>query len=146
MNLLGPVKDIMTANPMTLSPSATIGDAAKIFDTHKVHHIPITIGHKLVGIVSMTDYLFFRRGFLDDRDDEKIEDIRMNNYEVSFIMTKGIATMSSTERINIALDIFKENLFHAIPIVDNDTLVGILTTHDIIINLAKDNEAYAEYD
>lgn len=146
MNLLGPVKDIMTANPITLSPSATIGDAAKIFDEHKVHHIPITIGQKLVGIVSMTDYLFFRRGFLDDRDDEKIEDIRMNNYEVNFIMTKGIARMSSNERINIALDIFKENLFHAIPIVDNDILVGILTTHDIIINLAKDNEAYAEYD
>jgi len=145
MNLLGPVSDIMTANPHTLTPSATIGDAAKIFDKYKVHHIPIAIDYKLVGIVSMSDYLFFRRGFLDDRDDEKVEDIRMNNYEVNYIMTKGIATMNSQERINIALDIFKENLFHAIPIVDEGILVGILTTHDIIINLAKDNEAYAEY-
>ena len=146
MNLLGPVKDIMTANPYTLTPSATIGDAAKIFDEHKVHHIPIAIDNTLLGIVSMSDYLFFRRGFLDNRDDEKIEDIRMNNYEVSFIMTKGIATMESTEKINVALEIFKENLFHAIPIVDEGVLIGILTTHDIIKNLAKDNEAYAEYD
>lgn len=61
-------------------------------------------------------------------------------------MTKGIATMSSNERINIALEIFKENIFHAIPIVDEGKLVGIITTHDIIVNLAKDNEAYAEYD
>lgn len=146
MNLLGPVSGIMTADPMTLPPSATIGDASKIFDEHKVHHIPIAIDNKLLGIVSMSDYLFFRRGFLDDRDDEKVESIRMNNYEVSFIMTKGIATMSSTERINVALEIFKENLFHAIPIVDEGVLVGILTTHDIITNLAKDNEAHAEYD
>ncbi len=145
MNLLGPVRDIMTATPITLKPSATIGDAAKIFDKYKVHHIPIAIDDKLVGIVSMSDYLFFRRGFLDDRDDEKIEDIRMNNYEVSYIMTKGIATMESDERVNVALDIFKENLFHAIPIVDDGSLVGILTTHDIIINLAKNNGAYAEY-
>jgi len=146
MNLLGPVSTIMTSAPITLPPSATIGDAAKIFDEHKVHHIPIAIDNSLLGMVSMSDYLFFRRGFLDDRDDEKIESIRMNNYEVNFIMTKGLATMESTERINVALDIFKENLFHAIPIVDDGVLVGILTTHDIIINLAKDNEAYAEYD
>ncbi len=136
----------MTKAPFTLTPSATIGDAAKIFDKHKVHHIPIAIDNTLLGIVSMSDYLFFRRGFLDDRDDEKIENIRMNNYEVSYIMTKGIATMNSDERINIALEIFKENLFHAIPVVDKGELVGIITTHDIIINLAKDNEAYAEYD
>ncbi|MFT4535833.1 MAG: CBS domain-containing protein [Saprospiraceae bacterium] len=146
MNLLGPVSDIMTANPMTLPPSATIGDAAKIFDKHQVHHIPIALGKTLLGLISMSDYLFFRRGFLDNRDDQKVEDIRMNNYEVSYIMTKGIATMNSTERINVALEIFKENLFHAIPIVNDDVLVGILTTHDIIINLAKDNAAYAEYD
>jgi len=146
MNLLGPVSDIMTVNPITLPPSATIGDAAKIFEEHKVHHIPIALDNSLLGIISMSDYLFFRRGFLDNRDDEKIEDIRMNNYEVSFIMTKGLAVMSSDERINVALEIFKENLFHAIPIVDGGTLVGIITTHDIIMNLAKDNEAYAEYD
>lgn len=136
----------MTRDLFTLNPSASISDAAEIFNKHKVHHIPITLGDELVGIVSMTDYLFFRRGFLDNRDDQKIEDIRMNNYEVSHIMTKGIATMESTEKINVALEIFKENILHAIPIVDNHKLVGIVTTHDIIAHLAKDNEAYAEYE
>ncbi len=146
MNLLSPVSTIMTQDIFTLRPSASIADAANIFDTHKVHHIPITIDDELIGIISMTDYLFFRRGFLDNREDQKIENVRMNNYEVKHIMTKGIGKMESTERINVALDIFKENIFHAIPIVDNDRLVGIVTTHDIIANLAKDNEAHAEYD
>ena len=146
MNLLHPISTIMTKDLHTLTPSASISDAAKIFDNRKVHHIPVAIDGELIGIVSMTDYLFFRRGFLDNRDDQKIEDIRMNNYEVSHIMTKGIATMESTERINIALEIFKENILHAIPIVDKGLLVGIVTTHDIIAHLAKDNEAFAEYD
>lgn len=146
MNLLSPISSIMTKNVLTLRPSASIADAAEIFTTQKVHHIPVTIDDELIGIVSMTDYLFFRRGFLDNRDDQKVEDIRMNNYEVNHIMTKGIATMESTERINVALEIFKENILHAIPIVDNGRLVGIVTTHDIIAHLAKDNEAYAEYD
>jgi len=106
----------------------------------------VTIDDKLLGIISMSDYLFFRRGFLDDRDDEKIEEVRLNNYEVSYIMTKGIATLEPTDKINVALEIFKENLFHAIPVVDEDVLVGIVTTHDIIHHLAKDNKAYAAYE
>ena len=59
MNLLSPISSIMTKEVHTLTPSAAISDAAKIFDSHKVHHIPITIDGELIGIVSMTDYLFF---------------------------------------------------------------------------------------
>jgi len=145
MNLLSPVSEIMTTNLHTLTPSASIADAALLFENNKIHHIPIAVDDKLVGIVSMSDYLFFRRGFLDNHDDEKLEQLRMNNYEVSFIMTKGLATLESSSRINVALEVFKENIFHAIPVVDEDKLVGIVTTHDIITHLAKDNVAYAEY-
>lgn len=145
MNLLSPVSEIMTTDLHTLTPSATIADAAELFDNHKIHHIPVAIDGKLVGIVSMSDYLFFRRGFLDNREDEKLEQIRMNNYELSHIMTKGLATLEPTSRINVALEVFKENIFHAIPVVDDDVLVGIITTHDIISNLAADNKAYAKY-
>ncbi len=146
MNLLSPISTIMTKNLHTVKPTDSIATAAAIFDNHKIHHLPVTYDDELMGIVSMTDYLFFRRGFLDNREDQKIEDIRMNNYEISHIMTKGIATMESTDKINIALEIFKENILHAIPIVDGGKLVGIVTTHDIIAHLAKDNEAYAEYE
>lgn len=146
MNLLSPISTIMTKDIMSLTPSASIAQAASIFENHKVHHIPITLDDKLVGIISMSDYLFFRRGFLDAKEDQKVENIRMNNYEVNYIMTKGIATMEPNEKINVALEIFKENILHAIPIVENGKLVGIVTTHDIIAHLAKDNEAYAEYE
>lgn len=146
MNLLGPVSEIMTSNPITLSPSATIGEAAHIFNNHKIHHIPVTLGGELHGIVSKSDFLFFQRGFLDNREDKQLEDARMNNYAVSYIMTKGVARLQPTDRINVALDIFQKNLFHAIPVVKDSKLVGIVTTHDIIYNLAKDNVAYAEYE
>ena len=89
--------------------------------------------------------MFFRRGFLDNKEAEKMEDIRLNNYQVSYIMTKGMAKLESDSRINVALELFKENIFHAIPIVEKDVLVGLVTTYDIINNLANDKQAVAEY-
>jgi len=53
------------------------------------------------------------------------------------IMTTGLAKLAPTDRINVALEIFRENILHAIPVVKNDELVGILTTHDIITALAE---------
>ena len=146
MNIFNPVSEIMTKNLVTLSPEASIADAAKLFNNNRIHHIPICEGNKMVGIVSKSDFLFFRRGFLDTKQDEKIEEIRMNNYQVSYIMTKGIAKLAPASRINVALELFKENIFHAIPIVDEDEkLVGIITTYDIIKHLAKDKVAFAQY-
>ena len=145
MNILNPVSSIMSTELITLSPTASIADAAKIFSTKRVHHIPVTKDGELVGIVSKSDYLFFRRGFLDNSEDEKIEEVRMNNYQVSYIMTKGMAKLEPTSRINVALELFKENIFHAIPVVDNKMLVGIVTTYDVIKHLAEDKKAVAEY-
>lgn len=146
MNLLHPISTIMSKDVKTLTPTNSIADASDMFSKNKIHHIPIVKDDKLVGIVSKSDYLFFKRGFLNDRDDDKIEEIRMQNYEVSYIMTKGIAKLEPTDRINVALEIFKENIFHAIPVVDEGRLVGIVTTFDIINHLASDNEAHMAYD
>jgi acetoin utilization protein AcuB len=145
MNLLDPISSIMTSNVISLQPNSSIAEAAEIFKQKRINHIPIVDNDQLLGIVSKSDYLFFRRGFLNDKNDERIEEIRISNYEVQDIMTQGIATIEPTEKINVALEIFKENLFHAIPIVENGKLKGIVTTFDIIFNLAESNGAVAEY-
>ena len=66
-----------------------------------------------------------------------LNEVRLKNYCAEDIMTSGIAKLTSTDRIAVALEIFKENLFHAIPIVDENELVGIITTYDIIKALAE---------
>lgn len=146
MNLLHPVSKLMSKNLITLVATDSIATAGDMFNKHKIHHIPILEGEKLIGIVSKSDYLFFRKGFLNNKEDFRLEEIRMNNYEVSYIMTKGIAKLNPTDKINVALEIFKKNIFHAIPIISNEKLVGILTTYDIILQLSKDKSTYSEYE
>lgn len=136
----------MTKQLITLGPSDSVADAANIFREHKIHHIPIVEDEKLVGIVSKTDFLFFKRGFLDDETDQKIEEIRMNNYEIRDIMTKGIAHIEPEDKINVAMELFKENIFHAIPVVKDGILKGLVTTYDIIKKILDDNEVHASYE
>lgn len=145
MNLANPISSIMSTDLITLSPEDSIAKADTLFKNHKMHHIPILNGGELVGILSKSDLLFFKRGFGEDKDLDQLEEIRLNNYEVGQIMTKKLAKLDAEDRINVALEVFKENIFHAIPIMSNDKLVGILTTYDFIKHLAEEGSAVSEY-
>ena len=132
MNDLSPVKNIMTDKLITVSPDTSISEIEDIFKKNRIHHIPVTNEQKLVGIISKSDYLFFKRGYNDLKVEDEYDRLRTCRETASSIMTERLAVLESKDRIGVALEIFKENLFHAIPIVENEELIGIVTTFDII--------------
>ena len=138
MDLLAPVSSLMSDKLISVGPEDTIKKVEQLFRENRIHHLPVEEDGKLVGIVSKSDYLFFKRGFNDETTDNRIDEFRMKTRKVKDIMTKGIARLESSERIGVAVEVFKENLFHAIPIVDNDRLVGMITTFDIIKKLSEE--------
>ncbi len=50
------VKAIMTPNPISISPDATIGDAAQIMLEHKIGGLPVVEEDRIVGILTETDF------------------------------------------------------------------------------------------
>lgn len=141
MDFTAPISRFMTRKLVTVVPSDRMTVVKEIFDTQRIHHIPVVRYTTLVGLISKTDFMHFVRGIEASPYDDLVEKSRLHNYTVEDIMTKGIATLESTERMNVALQLFAENLFHAIPIVDNDELVGMLTTFDIIRALVEEDNA-----
>ena len=135
----------MTTELKVVLKEDNLAEVAAIFENNKIHHIPVVDGRKLIGLISKSDFLLFSHAHKADHDDEKIEAIRLEKYGVEEIMTTGIAKLSPNDNIRVAIEIFRENIFHSIPIVDNGNLVGIVTTYDIIDQLAVDNEAYISY-
>jgi acetoin utilization protein AcuB len=133
MNILAPVKTIMSSHLFTVNPEDKLTQIQEIFDQHNIHHIPVVRFKELVGMVSKTDFLHFIRGFNHNEEDRFVNEARLRAYTAKDIMTTGLAKLKPNDRINVALEIFLVNRFHAIPIVeDNNELVGILTTFDII--------------
>lgn len=146
MNILNPISTIMTPNPISVNEEDSLAIVQTIFSSKRIHHIPVNRENELVGMISKSDFLFFKRGFSDTEEGSSMEEVRLNNYTAKDIMTTKLAKLEPSDKINIALEVFKENLFHGIPIVENKKLVGIITTYDIIRSLAEDNEAHATYD
>ena len=146
MNLLSPLSTIMTKNLITLSPEDELIKVRDVFEKQRIHHIPVIQDNELVGMVSKSDYLFFLRGFANKSTDLKLERFRLKTHHVKELMTTKLAKLGPDQKINVALEIFKENLFHAVPIVDNNGLVGIVTTWDIINNIANDKAATNNYE
>lgn len=139
MNILAPVKSIMTTELITVNPEDKLLAVKEIFEKHKIHHLPVVRYRTMVGLISKTDFLHFLRGFQHTPEDALVNEARLRAYTAESIMTKGLAKVLPDDRINVALMVFLENRFHALPVVNEENeLVGIITTFDIIKQLESD--------
>ena len=138
MNTMTPLSKIMTTDLITITADTKLAKVKEIFDSKRIHHLPVVEFQRLIGIISKTDLLHYIKGVVGQRqDDVELNHNLLENYYAKDIMTTGIAKLESKDRIATAIMVFQENLFHAIPIVDNNLLVGIVTTYDIINFAAK---------
>ncbi len=140
MNVNAKISTLMTPEVFTVNPEENLLEVKNLFDQHAIHHLPVVEEDQLVGMVSKSDLLYFLKGNPSDDFDGVLNQVRLKHAKVNRVMTKGLAKLSSKESILTALKVFKENLFHAIPIVDDEKLVGILSTQDIINSLVDQRQ------
>lgn len=139
MDFLAPVSKYMTNHVINVSPDDPLTVVREIFDTHNIHHVPVVHIQHVEGIISKVDLNLFLRGFSRIEDMNQLDEARLRHYKARDIMTTRMAKVSSDDRMNVVLEVFKINRFHALPVVDNDELVGIITTHDIISALVAED-------
>lgn len=127
-----PVAGIMTKNPVFVKPSTPIEAIHDLFERNGFHHIPVMANAKLVGIISKTDYLKIRHMLAVTWSGETICQDMYNEMRAEDIMTADPLCIESADTIGLAADIFRANALHALPVVDDGELVGIVTTHDLL--------------
>lgn len=138
MNVLAPVSTIMSTHLITVMEKDRLSKVRDIFKNYKIHHVPVVHDERIVGIISREDLYLFMKGAGHDSTEKTINETLLQNYNTEVIMTRGMAKLEPTDRINVALDIFCQNIFRALPIVENDKLVGIVTPLDILKTLNKE--------
>ncbi|WP_421764834.1 CBS domain-containing protein [Ekhidna sp.] len=126
------VENVMTKDVHTVNITHSLKEANELFNKHHIRHIPVVSGDKLIGILSQTDILriSFGNTFGDEQSgsDEAIFDM----LSINQVMKHSPETLSPEDTIKDAAEIFSKREFHALPVVQNEKLVGIITTTDII--------------
>ncbi|PIB29760.1 HPP family protein [Maribacter sp. 4G9] len=127
-----PVSTIMTKKIITLNSNDQLETAERLFKQHHIRHIPVVEGDRIIGMLSLTDLL--RISFADGayEEDADVETIVYNMFTISQVMAKNLKSVSSDTTIKEVAEILSHNEFHALPVVDGETLVGIVTTTDLI--------------
>ena len=134
-----PVATIMTRDLITVRVKDGLDKAEHLLKKHKIRHIPVVEGKKIVGMLSINDIL--RISFADGafREEEDVSSSIYEMFTIRHLMRSKLETVSSGNTIKEVAEKFVESEYHSLPVVDNDELVGMVTTTDLIKYLLEDH-------
>ncbi|WP_243472923.1 MULTISPECIES: CBS domain-containing protein [Winogradskyella] len=137
MGYIPPISEIMSTNIIALNRDDDLETAEILFKRHKIRHIPVVNGEIIIGMLSYSDLL--RISFADAvyDNEEEVDTLVYNMFTIEQVMAKNVVTVPPTATIKDVAKILAKKEFHALPVVDDGNLVGIVTTTDLINYLLK---------
>jgi CBS domain-containing protein len=128
-----PIRSIMTTDLVTVSPETTAREVKDLFDKNSFHHLPVVApGNKLQGIISRKDVAKVAYVLSLRTSGKTYSEKEYKRLTASDLMTQYPLSLDPDDTIGLAADIFLANKFHALPIIDDDELIGLVTTHDLL--------------
>ena len=120
------VREIMTADVVTVTPHQSLADAMALMSTHRFHHLLVTNADgKLLGVLSDRDLLSALPGKPD-----------WENYEVRQMMTKNPVAASPDDPLEDALSKMLAMRVNSLPVIAADgKVLGIVTSTDLLRHL-----------
>jgi CBS domain-containing protein len=112
----------MTRSPVTVAPERPVGQVAGLMRTHAIRHVVVMDADRLAGIVSNRDV----------RTPVGTEPRVALDAPVSTVMSESPVTVTADTPLVEAARALLERRIGALPVVDGERLVGILTRSDAL--------------
>ncbi len=110
------VDDLMTVEPIVVSPSDTLGRARDLVLTLGIHALPVMLRDEVVGLVTSHD-------LVDDWPDDEL---------VSTVMSEAPLTIDVDAGVSEAADLMVERRIHHLLVERAGQPVGILSSLDLL--------------
>jgi CBS domain-containing membrane protein len=127
----GVVREIMMGSPVTLSPNDALDLVSNIMSLGRIRHIPVVEDGRLVGILSQSDLLGTASNAILGIK-QKSKTALLKSFQIKDIMRKKVVTVSPNTPIAEAAHLMREKKIGCVPVVSDETLVGLVTTTDIL--------------
>lgn len=119
-------KDIMTPAVVTISPGASLTDAAQMLVEHGISSMPVCDDTgAVVGIISERDLLQ-----VSDRSDA-------GSTPVEVVMTCPAVVAREETTVNDLIGIFRHKSFRRVPVIREGEAVGIVSRRDVLLTMLK---------
>ena len=143
------VRDVMVAPVITVKPSVTVQELAKLLLEKQISAVPV-LGDKgkLVGIVSEGDLLhrveagterhrsWWLQGFFEN-DTLAAEYVKAHGRKVSDVMTRRVITATPQTPLHEVATLLEKNAIKRLPILENGRLVGIVSRANLLQAVAS---------
>lgn len=125
------ISNIMTKEIIKLDMNNQgLKEAREILESNDIRHLPVVQGEDLRGIISLTDIhrISFGGNFGQGEVDEAIFDM----LTIEQVMSHHPKTVVPTDTVKDVAELLANEEFHAVPVTEENKLVGIVTTTDLI--------------
>ena len=123
-------QDIMSRNPRTVTPDATVRDAARLMQEEDVGIVPVVEQDRLVGLITDRDIAI--RVVAEGRAEARVRDV----------MSENPKSMRPSDDVNEVLELMGREKVRRVPITDDrGALVGIVAQADIVREAPNDKRA-----
>lgn len=142
-------KDIMTTNPITVTPDMEIVNAARTLLENRINGVPVIEKGKLIGILCQSDLISQQKrfpmpsvftlldGFITLQSSKDIEKTvkKIAATVVRDAMTPDPVTITPDSDIEEIAGLMIDKNFHTLPVVEAGKLVGVIGMEDILKTL-----------
>ena len=127
----GVVREIMMGSPVTLKPDETLDLANDVISLGRIRHIPIMEDGRLVGLLSERDMMGAATTTIFGLK-RKSKSALLKSVLIKDVMKKKVVTVKPDTPIKDAAHLMKEKKIGCVPVVNEGSLVGLVTTTDIL--------------
>ncbi|WP_040160622.1 CBS and ACT domain-containing protein [Nigerium massiliense] len=125
------VKTRMTANPYTVTPQTRLPEAVELMEDKHVRHLPVVEDGRVVGVLAPSDIAAASPSQATTFSAGEITYL-LAKLRVAKVMTRDPITISSDALLEEAAVLMRDNKIEMLPVVDDGTLVGVITESAIL--------------
>ena len=127
----GVVREIMTGSPVTLKPEDTLDLANDVISLGRIRHIPVVEDGRLVGLLSERDLIGAAATTIFGLK-QKRKLALLKTVLIKDVMKKRVISVKPDTPIKDSAHLMADKKIGCVPVVESGTLVGLLTTTDIL--------------
>lgn len=123
--------DLMTIDPDVVTPDTPLREAVALMNKHDRRQLLVVQEGKLVGILTDRDIRLAVNSPLLSKEADARSEV-LNQFTAVSCMTKNPVTVTPQTPIHEVARILAERKFGALPVVEGEELVGIITVTDLL--------------